>query len=888
VPPLGEHPFLRFWHWFSFNEDYGPDYGEVQIKVGNDDWQTLAQYGDTSGGVWSSPSFDLSAYAGQTVQIGFYFAANQSSGVWRVAPGWYVDDVNVTSITPPTGIVQFTDVRYFVNEGETNAIISMERKYGNSGAVDATFVATDGTGVGGVDFDSVVDTISWADGEQGVKTDIVPIHQNCSARGNKTVALQLVVPGSVASSVAREDAELVIVDTCAPPLSITTNIAYLRSLVGTSDWVPTNTNTLFTVEGTVTTHTNLSLDPAYELFCMQDGTSGIAVLFTGGANQFMPQAGDRLRVTASLTSINGLLLLAPNYANITNVVWRLSASNALPVPAALNFADNTNVTTMEATESRYVVATNVWISQLGGSNFPTVLTRLLMTNQAGATFDLVIDPNTDIAGKVKPAGPVTILGVLHQDDPTAPYTTNYELLPSRYAEFITAPTITGQPQSRTNGVGTTATFTVTAVGTDPLSYQWRRAGTNLLNGGKVSGATSSVLTLTNVQPADATNYSVVVTNYLGSATSGEATLTVVVPVSITTQPVSQTVDEDTDVIFCVGVSGSTPFSYQWRFNGSPIAGATDSCFTLHSVQTNSAGGYDVVVNNPANLPVTSSPAALTVRSVPHGDSIPAGAGLGSFTVTNGVYTILGGGEDIEGTDDRFFFVHSRWDGDGEILADMQSLVPVDPHSEAGIMFRDGLGVGATHVFLALDASKNTVFRRRLVENAYSVENMYRGTNSAWLRLTRMGSTFVGHYSTNGLNWELVWWTTLTNMPASLEAGLAVTAHHNGYFATAVLEKVGPRTLTPLSGTWPLPAPQISLGGESGGMAEIQRVGGFQFLIGGVVGDQFSIISSPSATASLSTWQSVGTVTNTYGVVPFLDPQALSTGMRFYRAKKVGP
>jgi len=894
MPSSGQHPHLRFWHWWSFaNADWG------QVQISTDDglsWNPLSStYTGTGGTPWTRPDFDLSAYAGQLVRIGFYFESHNDGWPWygiSVSAGWYIDEIVITSVTPPTGIVEFTDVRYFVNEGETNAIITIERKYGSSGAVDVTFVATDGTAVGGVDFDSVVDTISWANGEQGVKTDVVPIHQNCSVRGNKTVTLQLAVPGSVASSMAREEATLVIIDNCLPPLSTTTNIAYLRSLVGTANWVPTNTTSLFTVDGTVTTYTNLSLDPAYELFFMQDGTSGIAVLFSGGTNQFMPQAGDRLRVTASLTSIDGLLLLAPNYASITNVVWRLSASNALPIPAALNFADKTNVTTMEATEARYVVATNVWISQLGGSNFPTVLTRLLVTNQAGATFDLVIDPNTDIAGKVKPAGPVTILGVLHQDDPTAPYTTNYALLPSRYADIVTAPTITGQPQSRTNGVGTTATFTVTAVGTDPLSYQWRRAGTNLLNGGNVSGATSSLLTLANVQLADATNYSVVVTNYLGSATSSEATLTVVVPVSITTQPVSQTNDAGTDVTFSVDVAGTSPFTYQWYFNTStPLLNATNAVLILPAVQTNQAGTYHVVVNNAANLPTNSSKAVLAVNVVPVGFFIPDGNGFGSFTKTNNVYNVTGGGEDIEGTEDRFFFVYLPWTGDGEIMANLKNLVPAPSAnrlSEAGVMFRDGMGGGARHVFLAMNAQNHTIFRRRLAENDSSVQNGYHGTNDVWLKLMRMGDTFIGHYSTNGVNWELVWWTTQTNMPANLNVGLAVTAHNNGEFATAEFEMVGPRNLTPLSGTWPLPGPQIQMGGEPGGMAEFQRVGGFKFLVGGVVGDQFSVNCSANAAAPLASWASLGAVTNTYGVVPFIDPQALTNPTRFYRAQKVGP
>ena len=62
------------------------------------------------------------------------------------------------------------------------------------------------------------------------------------------------------------------------------------------------------------------------------------------------------------------------------------------------------------------------------------------------------------------------------------------------------PAITAQPASRTNCQGTTATFDVTAIGTAPVTYQWKRSGTNILDGGNISGATSSSLSLSSLLP----------------------------------------------------------------------------------------------------------------------------------------------------------------------------------------------------------------------------------------------------------------------------------------------------------------------------------------------------------------------------------------------------
>jgi uncharacterized delta-60 repeat protein len=82
------------------------------------------------------------------------------------------------------------------------------------------------------------------------------------------------------------------------------------------------------------------------------------------------------------------------------------------------------------------------------------------------------------------------------------------------------PVIQTQPQSRTVDAGASTTFTVLAGGSSPLSYQWRRGGVPL------AGQTNTSLVLTNVSPADAGTYTVLVTNFLGSVTSAPAVLTV--------------------------------------------------------------------------------------------------------------------------------------------------------------------------------------------------------------------------------------------------------------------------------------------------------------------------------------------------------------------------
>jgi hypothetical protein len=101
---------------------------------------------------------------------------------------------------------------------------------------------------------------------------------------------------------------------------------------------------------------------------------------------------------------------------------------------------------------------------------------------------------------------------------------------------VSPPVIADQPSSRTNNMGTTALFSVTATGTEPLTYLWQKNGSALSDGGKVSGATTATLTLNNVSTNEAGSYSVVVTNVAGSVTSSNAVLTVTPVLHFDTSP----------------------------------------------------------------------------------------------------------------------------------------------------------------------------------------------------------------------------------------------------------------------------------------------------------------------------------------------------------------
>jgi uncharacterized delta-60 repeat protein len=173
-----------------------------------------------------------------------------------------------------------------------------------------------------------------------------------------------------------------------------------------------------------------------------------------------------------------------------------------------------------------------------------------------------------------------------------------------------APVVIFQPTNETILVGVTAAFTVLAGGDLPLSYQWQLNGTNL------DGATSANLILNNVQPAQAGNYSVVVTNAAGLMISSNAVLVVQdASPAITFQPAPQAVATGGTAIFNVQVAGSLPFYFQWSCNGTNLVGATNASLTLNNVQPAQMGNYSVVVTNLPGSAVSSN-ALLSVYTVP--------------------------------------------------------------------------------------------------------------------------------------------------------------------------------------------------------------------------------------------------------------------------------
>ena len=179
---------------------------------------------------------------------------------------------------------------------------------------------------------------------------------------------------------------------------------------------------------------------------------------------------------------------------------------------------------------------------------------------------------------------------------------------------LSAPAIRSQPVSQSVLAGSSATFTVSATGTGPLRYQWKKNGTD------ISGATNSSYTTPGASLGDSgAQYSVVVSNAAGTVTSSSASLTVTLATvrpAISMQPASRTVTAGNTATFTVTATGTAPFTYQWKKNGTPIVGASSSSYTTPATSREDTGTeYSVEVSNSAGTD-SSSVGILTVTMAP--------------------------------------------------------------------------------------------------------------------------------------------------------------------------------------------------------------------------------------------------------------------------------
>ena len=266
---------------------------------------------------------------------------------------------------------------------------------------------------------------------------------------------------------------------------------------------------------------------------------------------------------ASLTAID-VDTNNPAYCSVAGVLFNKSKTTLVQFPAGLagSYTIPNGVTSI-GDAAFYVCAglTNITaptsVTNIGeyGFAFCYALTGLCLPGNAPS-----------LGGSAFYATPVTIYYL------PPPSTSGWGITYGGQPLVPAYPQISAAPQNRTDSVSSTATFSVTATGAAQLTYQWSKDGTNLVDVGAISGATSSILTINNVQLTNAGNYSVLITNSFGNVSTG-AVLTVTL-----SSPVA-------DFVYFTNNGSITISSY-----GGP-GGAVIIPDSIHGLPVTSVAGY---------------------------------------------------------------------------------------------------------------------------------------------------------------------------------------------------------------------------------------------------------------------------------------------------------
>jgi hypothetical protein len=329
-----------------------------------------------------------------------------------------------------------------------------------------------------------------------------------------------------------------------------------------------------------------------------------------------------------LAGMGGWYSFAFNEEGISDLFWRIRQVEVLnmhaPRSAAIEFYGILKIPTNAAP---------LVIRQPGGQTVATGQSIILETVAWGApplTYQWRhnIGPLSD-GGRISGAtSNRLVIGDVHAGD-AGPYVVTVSnaygstnSIPAIVSVLLQPPEITAQPTDQTVPSGSVVSLTVTAQGSLPMTYQWRRNGVDLTDGGHVSGARSATLTINLVgMDADAAGfYSVVVANALGAVTSTPVEVTVLItPPSIIQLPQSQTVPLHSTLSLEVQATGSQPLKYQWQFNGvdltdgAEISGARTGSLQIRDLGLKNLGSYSVVITNDFGS-IQSAPVGLATST----------------------------------------------------------------------------------------------------------------------------------------------------------------------------------------------------------------------------------------------------------------------------------
>ena len=183
---------------------------------------------------------------------------------------------------------------------------------------------------------------------------------------------------------------------------------------------------------------------------------------------------------------------------------------------------------------------------------------------------------------------------------------------------------------------------------------------------------------------------------------------------------------------------------------------------------------------------------------------PGMAGSATFDPATMGWTCNGGGGDIWGNADQFHYVYMSVTGDCRVTCQVTAQGNTDVWAKAGVMVRETTAAGSTFAMAAVTPGNGHIFQWRATTDGAAAwpGSSEGGSIPYWVRVTRVGSTLTGYSSADGQTWATLGTISIT-MTATVNVGLAVTAHNNGALSNCSMTNF---TIDDNAGTslWPPP------------------------------------------------------------------------------------
>jgi hypothetical protein len=411
------------------------------------------------------------------------------------------------------------------------------------------------------------------------------------------------------------------------------------------------------------------------------------------------------------------------------------------------------------------------------------------------------------------------------------------------------PVITVQPTNTAVSILGTASFRVTASSGTTMTFQWYKDGSSLI------GANSNILTISNAQSTNLGVYFVAITNAGGGVLSSNATLSLGVGPAITIQPVSQALAKHDDLSLSVVATGTSPFSYQWYFNGTKPPGSTSSTYSFTKVVSGNAGSYFVVITNKFGT-TTSTVAQVTVDSAPLiliqpvSQTAILGSNVTFFVTAMSVPT-----------------VHYQWYRQTNAISGATNaiLTLTNVQSSAAtnyaVLIWNGNGTVTSSV-----VTLSVKIPPAIITQPQS-QSVLAGQSAAFSALASGTGPLGYQWSFNGAPLP-----GATNLLLTISNALTSLS---GSYTLTVTNVAGATNSTTAALTVTIPPVTLSSGGGANlGMTS----NGFAFQFSPPIGTTYII----SASSDLANWTAIATNTVSNSPVVFTDPASTNQSLRFYQ------